>query len=56
MSEELEVALENIKTVCMQFRGTKQEHVVIETNLQTIEDSLKNCNCKSNNKDKNKLT
>jgi len=36
----VEQAIENITAVLEQFRGTKQEHIILEQSLKTLKDEL----------------
>jgi hypothetical protein len=40
MKKELEAALEVVDSVCGDFKGTRQEHVVIQNSLRIIHGAL----------------
>lgn len=46
MTKELENAINTVKNICEQYKGTKQEHIIIENCLSIITNELGSCSCK----------
>lgn len=47
MKEDIKQAFEAITAVTEQYRGTKQEHILIHQYLELIKKEISKCSCKN---------
>lgn len=53
MNKEVEMALNNVTAACAEYKGNKQEHIILEKCLITIKEALELCTCKKEQELKN---